>query len=73
MAQIMTMEFAEAMNEVVRELAEEIAWRYEGGDMMAASPAIEKIAKTVAVLKEARYEPSEAAVNLLAQYKRQQN
>jgi hypothetical protein len=73
MAQIMTMAFAEAMNEVVRELAEEIEWRYDGDDMMAVSPAMEKIARAVAVLREARYEPSETAVALLSKYKRQQN
>jgi hypothetical protein len=69
----MTIEFAEAMNEVIREIAEEVAWRYEGDDMIAAVPALQKLERAVAVLKETRYEPSQTAVDLLAKYKRRQN
>ncbi|MBY3433551.1 hypothetical protein HFN89_05260 [Rhizobium laguerreae] len=69
----MTKEFADALNEVTRELAEEIGWRYEGDDLMAAAPAIRKIERAVAILMEASFEPSQTAVDLLAKHKRRQN
>ncbi|MBY3151355.1 hypothetical protein HFO56_03000 [Rhizobium laguerreae] len=69
----MTVEFADALNEVIRELAEEIDWRYEGDDLMAAAPAIRKIERAVAILRKASFEPCQPAVDLLAKYKRRQN
>lgn len=71
--QIMPSEFADALNEVIKELAEEIDWRYEPDELMAAAPSISKIERAVSILTEAKHEPAQSAVELIAKYKRQQN
>jgi hypothetical protein len=73
MSQIMTIEFADAINGVIHELSEELDWHYEANHLMVSAPALDKIRRAVAILEEAKYEPAPAAVAILAKYKRQQN
>lgn len=66
-------EFYAAFDAVLGELAEEIAWQYEGSDIIAAGPSVKNVELGVAKLKEVGYEPSAAAVELISRYRRQQN
>ncbi|MCV9964916.1 hypothetical protein OIU34_23770 [Pararhizobium sp. BT-229] len=69
----MTLEFAVAMNDVVRVLAEEIHEWYTDDELPAAAKAISRIERAVAVLQEAKHEPCPEAFTLLKRYKRQLN
>lgn len=69
----MDKEMAEAISNVVRELAEEIDWRYEEQDSVAAALRMQKVERAVKALRDAGFEPPAAAVDVLAKYKRQIN
>lgn len=66
-------DFYSAFDAVLGELAEEIAWHYQGADLMAAGPSVNNVGLGVAKLLEVGYEPSPAATDLIARYRRQQN
>lgn len=66
-------EFYAAFDAVLGELAEEIDWQYAGEDIIAAGPSVKNVEVAVAKLRDAGYEPSMSAVNLLSRYRRQQN
>lgn len=72
-SQVMTPEFAVALNDVVRVLAAEINEWYLDEELPAAAKAISRIERAVSVLKEAQYEPCEEASALLKRYKRTLN
>jgi hypothetical protein len=65
--------FYAAFDAVLGELASELAWRYERDDMMAIGLSVSNVQRGVAKLREVGYEPSLAAVDLIARYHRQQN
>lgn len=64
---------AAAIDGVARELAEEIAWRYEGSDVMAASESVARIEAAAQYLKSVNYQPSQSILNLIERYSREQN
>lgn len=66
-------EMAEAMSNVVKELALELEHRYEGQSIVSAAPTVMKIERAVTALKSAGYTPPEVAVNVLARYRRNIN
>jgi hypothetical protein len=71
--QVMTLEFAAAMDDVLKEIAEEIQDWYDDEQFPAAFEAVPKVERAVAVLREAKYSPCEASIALLDRYRRSRN
>lgn len=70
---LMSAELAQAISDVVNELASELDLHYEDEDLVACAPTIEKMERLVALLLTAGHPSPEAYQHIVSRYHKSLN